>query len=62
MTRPVTSAPPAALLRLRQGDIVRLCGFAAAARGLELADRHAVTAGRREGAWLRGACRWRRAR
>src|SRR5437763_1789907 len=48
----MSTAPPASLLRLREADVVRLCGFAAAARGLELADHHAVSGGRREGARL----------
>lgn len=49
----MANAPPAVLLRLREADVVRLCGFASAARGLELADRHAVTGGAREGCLLR---------
>jgi hypothetical protein len=48
----MANAPPAALLRLREADVVRLCGFAAAATGLELADRHAVTGGARDGSRL----------
>jgi len=48
----MSTAPPASLLRLREADVVRLCGFGAAARGLELADRRAVAAGRREGGRL----------
>jgi len=51
----MTTAPPAALLRLREADIVRLCGFAGAARGLELADRHAVSRGKREGSSLQAS-------
>ncbi len=51
----MTTAPPAALLRLREADIVRLCGFADAARGLELADRHAVSGGKREGSSLQAS-------
>ncbi|HLJ80498.1 MAG TPA: hypothetical protein VKT52_03355, partial [Ktedonobacterales bacterium] len=35
------------LLRLREADVVRFCGLEAAARGLELAARHAVAHGRR---------------
>lgn len=35
------------LLRLREADVVRFCGLEAAARGLELAARHAVKHGRR---------------
>jgi hypothetical protein len=51
----MTTAPQAALLRLREADIVRLCGFAGAARGLELADRHAVSGGKREGSSLQAS-------
>ncbi|HLZ24394.1 MAG TPA: hypothetical protein VKQ30_19945 [Ktedonobacterales bacterium] len=36
------------LLRLREADVVRICGFEAAARGLELASRHAVGHGKRK--------------
>ena len=43
---------PSALLRLREADIVRLCGFEAATRGLELAGRQAVSHARRDGARL----------
>ncbi|HEX3272840.1 MAG TPA: hypothetical protein VHR15_19510, partial [Ktedonobacterales bacterium] len=43
---------PSALLRLREADIVRLCGFEAATRGLELAGRQAVSHARRDGAKL----------
>ncbi len=39
----------AALLRLRESDVVRACGLAAAARGLDLAGRHLVRSGRRAG-------------
>lgn len=46
--------PPEAMLRLREADVVRLCGLAAAARGLALVDRHAVMRARREGARLSG--------
>ncbi len=42
----------AALLRLREADVVRLCGLRAAAEGLEYASRHAVTQSRRAGARL----------
>jgi len=40
------------LLRLREADIVRLCGFEAATRGLDLAGRQALTQMRRVGARL----------
>ncbi|HEY7093209.1 MAG TPA: hypothetical protein VH393_08525, partial [Ktedonobacterales bacterium] len=43
---------PSALLRLREADIVRLCGFEAATRGLELAGRQAISHVRRDGARL----------
>ena len=43
---------PSALLRLREADIVRLCGFEAATRGLELAGRQAVSRARRDGVRL----------
>ena len=46
---------PSALLRLREADIVRLCGFEAATRGLELAGRQAVSHARRDGARLEAA-------
>lgn len=39
----MSQAPPAFLLRLREADVVRLCGLEAAAQGLELAARHAVS-------------------
>ncbi|MBF6592151.1 MAG: hypothetical protein IVW57_16700, partial [Ktedonobacterales bacterium] len=58
----MSQSPPAPLLRLREADIVRLCGLGAAARGLELASHHAITRGRRDGARLEatveddGAC------
>ena len=43
------SQPPSpALLRLREADVVRLCGLDGAARGLELASRRAVSHQRRE--------------
>lgn len=45
-------APPLALLRLREAGVVRLCGLAAASRGLDLAARHALSQVRREGARL----------
>ena len=48
------SQPPSpALLRLREADVVRLCGLTGAARGLDLASRRAVTHPRREGGRLR---------
>ena len=40
---------PSALLRLREADIVRLCDFETATRGLELAGRQAVSHMRRHG-------------
>lgn len=40
--------PPAALLHLREADVVRLCGLEAAARGLDAVARHAVLYPRRE--------------
>ncbi|GEM_PF-938878 len=43
---------PAALLRLREGDVVRLCGLIAAAHGLDYIAHHAVGRPRREGARL----------
>lgn len=43
---------PSALLRLREADIVRLCGFEAATRGLELAGRQSLSHTRRTGATL----------
>src|SRR5690348_7263195 len=48
----VNASLPSALLRLREADIVRLCGFEAATRGLELAGRQAITHARRDGARL----------
>ncbi len=45
-------APPLALLRLREADIVRLCGLGAASRGLDLAARRALSQLRRDGARL----------
>lgn len=45
-------APPLALLRLREADIVRLCGLGAASRGLDLAARRALSQPRRDGARL----------
>ncbi|MGZ6283898.1 MAG: hypothetical protein ACXWQ5_11445 [Ktedonobacterales bacterium] len=43
---------PAALLHLREADVVRLCGLEAAARGLDAVARHAVLRPRRENAQL----------
>lgn len=48
----MSQPPTAALLRLREADVVRLCGLAAAAAGLEAAARHAVLRARREGGRL----------
>ena len=45
-------APPLGLLRLREAGIVRLCGLAAASRGLDLAARRALSQLRRDGARL----------
>lgn len=45
----MTENPPAALLRLREADVLRLCGLDNAARGLELVDQRAVRQGRRRG-------------
>ncbi len=44
--------PPLSLLRLREADIVRLCGLSAAALGMDLLTRRALTQPRREGARL----------
>ncbi|MFI5273706.1 MAG: hypothetical protein ACHQ4H_11795, partial [Ktedonobacterales bacterium] len=41
-------SPPAALVRMREADVVRLCGLRAAASGIDLASRHAVAHARRE--------------
>ncbi|HEX8036944.1 MAG TPA: hypothetical protein VF510_24010 [Ktedonobacterales bacterium] len=38
----MSQIPPAALLHLREADVVRLCGLEAAARGLDAVARHAV--------------------
>jgi hypothetical protein len=43
---------PSALLRLREADIVRLCGFEAATRGLELTGRQVISHRRRDGTRL----------
>ncbi len=48
----MSQPPPASLLRLREADVVRLCGLVAAAAGLEAATRHAVLQARREGGRL----------
>lgn len=48
---PVT--PPALLLRLRESDIVRICGLTVAARGLDLAAQGLVTHTERIGPRLR---------
>ncbi|HEX8997543.1 MAG TPA: hypothetical protein VF812_16065 [Ktedonobacterales bacterium] len=47
--------PPLGLLRLREADIVRLCGLSAAAQGLDLLTRRALTRPRREGDRLRAS-------
>ncbi len=44
----MTRNPPAALLRLREADVLRFCGLDGAARGLEIVDQRAVRQGRRE--------------
>jgi hypothetical protein len=46
-------SPPASLVRLAEADVVRLCGLAAAAGGLALLARHAVSHTEREGNRLR---------
>lgn len=48
----MAQAVHAALVRLREADVVRLCGLDAAARGLELASRAAVRNARQLGARL----------
>ncbi len=50
--RRADGAPPLALLRLREADIVRLCGLGAASRGLDLATRRALSQPRRDGSRL----------
>jgi hypothetical protein len=50
----MSQSPPAPLLRLREADVVRLCGLEAAASGLELSSHQAVTHTQREGARLEG--------
>lgn len=49
--------PPAALLRARTADVIRLCGLNAAARGMELAAHAAVSGARREHARLSATVR-----
>ncbi|HEU5440698.1 MAG TPA: hypothetical protein VFU88_15535 [Ktedonobacterales bacterium] len=44
----MSQSPPPLLVRLREADVVRLCGLEAAAQGIELAARHAITHARRE--------------
>ena len=48
-------SPPTALLRLRESDIVRLCGLVAAGQGLDLAAHLAVGDCRRNGPRLEGS-------
>ncbi len=50
----MTQPTPATLLRLREADVVRFCGLAAAASGLELDTRRAVRQASRDGACLAG--------
>ncbi len=47
--------PPLSLLRLREADIVRVCGLGAAAQGLDLLTRRALIRPRRDGARLSAA-------
>ena len=54
MSQP-SQPPPVSLLRLREADIVRLCGLSAAAQGLDLLTRHALTRPRRDNARLSAA-------
>ncbi len=51
MSQP-SQPPPLSLLRLREADIVRLCGLGAAAQGMDLLTRRALTQPRRDGARL----------
>lgn len=51
MSQP-SQPPPLSLLRLREADIVRLCGLNAAAQGLDLLTRRSLQQLRREGARL----------
>ncbi|MGH2501880.1 MAG: hypothetical protein ACRDID_05100, partial [Ktedonobacterales bacterium] len=46
--------PPIGLLRLREADVVRLCGLSAAAQGMDLLARRALTQPRRDGPRLSG--------
>ncbi len=48
----MTQPAPTPLLRLRESDVVRLCGLAAVARGMEYERDAAVTHGTRKGARL----------
>src|SRR5437879_7499511 len=48
----MSQIPPAALLHLREADVVRLCGLEAAARGLAAVAGHAALHPRRENARL----------
>lgn len=48
----MSPTPPALLLRLREADVVRLCGLSDAARGLDLAAQGRVTHPERHGAQL----------
>ena len=48
------SSPPGSLLRLREADIVRVCGLASAAAGLEIAGRQAVRNTKRSQGRLEG--------
>ncbi|HEX5570053.1 MAG TPA: hypothetical protein VFX31_01610, partial [Ktedonobacterales bacterium] len=41
--------PPLSLLRLREADVVRLCGLSAAARGMDLLARRALAQPHRDG-------------
>jgi hypothetical protein len=50
----MSESPLAVLLRLRESDVVRACGLAAAARGLDLAGRHLIRGGRRVGGRISG--------
>lgn len=46
--------PPIGLLHLREADVVRLCGLSAAALGMDLLARRALTQPRRDGPRLSG--------
>lgn len=52
---PSGQPPPIGLLRLREADVVRLCGLSAAAQGMDLLARRALTQPRRDGSRLSGA-------